>query len=368
MAELPIFDGHNDVLSRLLEAEREQVRALVAAGTAPQQRSFFERADTGHIDLIRAREGGFAGGLFSVYVSADPQAPLPAGPVLDEYDGLKVKMPRPLEIGYAQRMALTELGILFRLEREAQGQLRVVRDITQLHAAMDSGALAAVIHFEGAEAIDPGLDALDVFFQTGLRSLGPVWSRPNDFGEGVPYLFPHAPDTGPGLTDAGKALVRRCNELGILVDVSHINERGFWNIAELSPAPLVATHSNAHALTPTPRNLTDRQLDAIKESNGIVGVNFSVSFLRPDGRQDGDTPIAHIVEHFRYLVERMGIEHVGFGADLDGARIPDEVGDVAGLPRVIGALREAGFDEPALRKLTHENWLRVLAATWKPAS
>jgi membrane dipeptidase len=127
---------------------------------------------------------------------------------------------------------------------------------------------------------------------------------------------------------------------------------------------LVATHSNAHALTPSPRNLTDRQLDAIKDSDGIVGVNFYVGFLRADGRRDADTPISRIVEHFDYLVKRMGIDHVGFGADLDGAQIPDEVHDVTGLPRVLTALRAAGYDESSLRKLAHENWLRVLSATW----
>jgi membrane dipeptidase len=365
MSELKIFDGHNDVLSRLLEAERDDIRTLVATGQTQHRRSFFERGDQGHIDLPRAREGGFAGGLFSIYVPADPQAPLPAGPVLDEYDGLKIKMPRPLELGYAQRVAMAELGLLYRLQRQSQGKLCVVRTSDELRAALDAGLLAAVVHMEGADAIDPGLDSLEVFYAAGLRSLGPVWSRPNDFGEGVPYRFPHAPDTGPGLSAAGKELVRACNRMGIVVDVSHINEQGFWDIAALSSAPLVATHSNAHALTPTPRNLTDRQLDAIKASKGIVGVNFAVSFLRPDGRQDGDTPISRIVEHFAYLVERMGIEHVGFGADLDGARIPDEVGDVAGLPRVTEALRAAHFDDAALLQLTHGNWLRVLGATWK---
>src|SRR5262249_45235509 len=150
--------------------------------------------------------------------------------------------------------------------------------------------------------IDPGLDLLEVYYAMGLRSVGPVWSRPNDFGEGVPYLFPHSPDTGPGLTDAGKALVRACNQLGIVVDVSHLNEKGFWDIAASSSAPLVATHSNAHALTPTPRNLTDRQLDAIKESGGIVGVNFAVGFLRADGRELADTQMERIVAHFRYLI------------------------------------------------------------------
>src|SRR5437870_8443167 len=103
--QLPIFDGHNDVLSRLLVAERMQLRSLSTTGLAGGGRSFFERGDEGHIDLPRAREGGFAGGLFSVYVSADPLAPPPAGPVLGETDGMAIKLPRPLEFGYAQRTA-----------------------------------------------------------------------------------------------------------------------------------------------------------------------------------------------------------------------------------------------------------------------
>src|SRR5207253_7927881 len=140
----------------------------------------------------------------------------------------------------------------------------------------------------------------------------------------------------------GKELVRACRRLGILVDVSHINEKGFWDIAAISDTPLVATHSNAHALAPSPRNLTDRQLEAIKESGGIVGVNFYVGFVRADGRRDQDTPISRIVDHFIYLIEWIGVDHVGFGADLDGAKIPHEVGDVAGLPRVMAALVAAG--------------------------
>jgi membrane dipeptidase len=276
-------------------------------------------------------------------------------------------MPRPLELSYAQRTALAEIGILHRLQRQSEGQVRIVRTAGELREAVETGVLAAVIHFEGAEPIDARLDLLDAYYAMGLRSVGPVWSRPNDFGEGVPYLFPHSPDTGPGLADAGKALVRACNELGIVVDVSHINEQGFWDIARLSRTPLVATHSNAHALTPSPRNLTDRQLEAIKESDGIVGVNFYLGFVRADGGDDPSTPIAQIVKHFLYLLDKIGVEHVGFGADLDGARIPDEVHDVAGLPRVVAALREAGCDDAAIRKLTHENWVRVLETCWKPS-
>ncbi len=349
---LQIFDGHNDVVSRLLRS---------------RERDFFQRGSEGHIDLPRAREGGFAGGLFSIYVAADPQAAPPAGPVLGQHDGTDVRFPRPLELSFAQRESLAELGVLFRLQRDSADALRVVRTVAEIERAFADGAIAAVIHFEGAEAIDPRLESLEVFHAMGLRSLGPVWSRRNDFGEGVPYLFPHSPDTGPGLTDLGQALVRACNELGILVDVSHMNEQGFWDIARLSQMPLVATHSNAHALVPTPRNLTDRQLDAIRASGGIVGVNFALQFLRVDGSDDPDTPIARIVEQFQYLADRMGIEHVGFGADLDGAQIPSPVGDVADLALVVKALREAGFDDESLRKIGHGNWLRVLNQTWKTA-
>src|SRR5439155_22438282 len=151
-------------------------------------------------------------------------------------------------------------------------------------------------HFEGAEPIDTDLDALEVFYNAGLRSLGLVWSRPNAFGEGVPFICPHSPDTGPGLTDAGKELVRACNRRHILIDLSHLNEKGFWDVVKLSDAPLIATYSNAHAVCNHARNLTDKQLDAIKDSRGMVGVNYAVNFLRPDGKRDDNTPIDQLVD------------------------------------------------------------------------
>jgi membrane dipeptidase len=256
-------------------------------------------------------------------------------------------------------------AILFRLEAESDGQLKVVRTARELSKCLKSGTMAAIMHFEGAEAIDPDLDALEVFYQAGLRSLGPVWSRPNVFAEGVPFRFPHSPDTGPGLTGAGKALVTACNQLGILIDLSHLNEKGFWDVARISTAPLVATHSNAHALCPTTRNLTDKQLDAIAESDGMVGLNFGTGFLREDGKTNPNTPIETMVRHIDYLVERTGIDRVGLGSDFDGATMPKEIGDAAGLPKLISALHDAGYDDAALRKLAHENWVRVLRKTWR---
>jgi membrane dipeptidase len=192
-----------------------------------------------------------------------------------------------------------------------------------------------------------------------------VWSRPSAFGHGVPFRFPASPDTGPGLTDAGRALVRRCAELGILVDLSHLNEAGFWDVAELEPGPLVASHSGAHALCAASRNLTDAQLDAIAASDGLVGIVFATVFLRPDFADDPETPLALIAEHARYVADRIGPRHVALGSDFDGATIPAELGGVEGMPKLLAALAAAGFDERDLADLAWRNWRRVLAAWWR---
>jgi membrane dipeptidase len=181
----------------------------------------------------------------------------------------------------------------------------------------------------------------------------------------VPFAFPGSPDTGPGLTDAGRSLVEACNGLGILVDLSHLNEAGFWDVARISGAPLVATHSNAHALCASSRNLTDKQLDAVRDSGGIVGVNFAVNFLREDGDEVPQTPITEIIRHVDYLSDRMGIDHVAFGSDFDGAVVPEAVGGIEGFPEIVDALATAGYDGESIAKVTHANWLRVLDATWR---
>jgi len=355
----PIFDGHNDTLEMLYIDEKRR------------EHSFLEESPKGHIDLPRARAGGFAGGFFSVFVPSPATVRMRPGEGLsDTRTSYAVPMAPPVDHAKAQGVTLKAVADLFRLEAEAQGRIKVVAGVEEIRDCFTRGILAVVLHFEGAETIDPDLDMLYVSHRAGLRSLGLAWSRNNRFAHGVPYRFPHAPDTGAGLTDAGRRLVRTCNALGIVVDVSHLNEKGFWDVEDLSDAPLVATHSGVHAICPSTRNLTDRQLDAVGASGGIVGVNFHVAFLRPDGRLDADTPIAEIVRHMDYIVDRIGIDHVAFGSDFDGATMPLQLKDVAGLPRLLAALRERGYDDAALEKITHENWLRVLERTWKnpPAS
>lgn len=354
MIKLPIFDGHNDVLLALHDPDRGRAR------------SFFDRSEHGHLDLPRAQEGGFAGGFFAIYIPSDPAARRPViGPVAAGAGAPEsVQLPPPLNQPYALRMAISMSATLFRLEAAAGGRFKVVRTVAELRQCLADGVVAAIYHLEGADPIDPELNALEVFHQAGLRSLGLVWSRANAFAEGVPFAFPSSPDTGPGLTAAGRELVQACNQLGIMLDLSHLNERGFWDVAKLSRAPLVATHSNAHAVTPHARNLLDSQLDAIRQSGGVVGVNYAVQFTREDGAHDADTPIQSLVRHFDHLCERMGPDHVAFGSDFDGATIPAELGDAAGLQRLVRALSDSGYSDSDLRKMGTGNWLRVLGETW----
>lgn len=347
MPEFSIFDGHNDTLLRFYNNDELELS------------DFLSEMDGGHIDLVRARRGGFAGGFFAVFVPNKERIDPDNMPDLS-----KPYTPPAVDFGFSQIVANRLTADLFRLESLSAGQVKVVRTADELERCINEGVFAAILHFEGAEAIDEDLNALEVFYRAGLRSLGIVWSRPTIFAHGVPIAFPSSPDIGPGLTDAGVRLVRRCNELGIMIDLSHMNEKGFWDVAALSDAPLVATHSNVHALCPISRNLTDKQLDAVKASDGMVGLNFATGFLNEDGSWDADRPLDVMVRHLDYLVERLGETRVGLGSDYDGARVPSAVGDVSKLPNLTAALQAAGYNDALLHKLTHQNWLRVLRKTW----
>lgn len=356
--------GHMDTLFHFYTMEKERKEQLdtdAFTAEADFSAAFFLRSQQGDIDYPRALEAGVCGAFFAVFVPSLKDSSPDTFPAERWYE----RYIRPaVDYEYAQRVAFEMISSLFRLEAGSQGRLKVARTVADLEACLHTDTLAAVLHVEGAEMIDPHLHTLNVLYQAGLRSLGPVWSRPNIFGSGVPLVVGHSPDTGPGLTDAGRRLVQTCNQLGMLLDLSHLNEQGFWDVARLSSAPLVATHSNAYAICPSARNLTDKQLAAIKASDGLVGINFNVYDVRSDGQGDVDTPLTDLIRHIDYLVEQIGIERVALGTDYDGATMPRELHDITGLPKLYAALAAHGYDEPALRLISSENWLRVLARTW----
>lgn len=343
-----IIDGHNDVLLKLYRAG-----GLTQAGT-------FLTGRDGALDLPKAQAGGFGGGFFAVYVPSPMDREARDAEMTNaSYD---LPLPEPIDWEDALPVVLSQAAILFELER--QGALSVCRSVAEMRAALAAGRIAAIFHIEGAEGIDPDLHMLDVLHAAGLRSLGPVWSRNTIFGHGVPFRFPSGPDIGPGLTDHGIRLVRRCNQLGILIDLSHMNEAGFWDVARHSDKPLVATHSNTHALCPISRNLTDDQLRAIAESDGMVGLNFAVAFLREDGRKLSDVPVETMLRHLDHMMGILGEDGVGLGSDYDGAIVPEALTTVADLPVLRQAMADHGYGAALIDKLCRDNWLRVLERTW----
>lgn len=343
-----IFDGHNDVLLKLYKA-----------GGLSASPDFLSGRD-GAIDLPSASLGGFGGGFFAVYVPSPMDLDLKFEEMTKAaYD---LPLPDPIDWEDAFPVVMAQAAILFDLEK--RGALVVCRCVADIRAALTAGQMAAILHIEGAEAIDPDFHTLDVLHQAGLRSIGPVWSRSTIFGHGVPFRYPSTGDIGPGLTDHGLRLIKRCDALNIMVDLSHLNEAGFWDVARHSTKPLVATHSNAHAICPHSRNLTDKQLAAIKESDGMVGLNFAVAFLRDDGRMIPDVPLEQMLRHLDHLIEHVGEDRVGFGSDYDGAIVPETLTSCAGLPELRHAMARHGYNDALMSKLCHGNWLRVLEKTW----
>ncbi|MBF9033965.1 peptidase M19 [Rhodobacterales bacterium HKCCE2091] len=342
--EPPVFDGHNDVLLRLWKGG--------AAGAADR----FAASDTGHIDLRRARAGGFAGGFFAMFAPPEGAFRMPSfQPPYDE--------PLPEELPQDRALAAIagQAGVLLALDRA--GALALCRTVAEIEAAMAAGRVAAVMHLEGAEAIDPDLATLDLFHAAGLRSLGPVWSRPTAFGHGVPFRHPSDGDTGPGLTEAGKRLVARCHDLRIVVDTSHLNVAGFEDVAAAG-LPLVATHSNAHAVSPGARNLTDAQLRAIGETGGMVGLNFGTMFVNEDGRAASDRGLGPFLRHLDRMIEMAGEDHVGLGSDFDGAPMSSDLADVAALPALRRAMAGHGYPDMLIAKICNGNWLDFLRRYW----
>ncbi len=354
----PIFDGHNDLLLRLMmrceNASTQQVIDRCVSGATKGK-------PDGHIDLPRMLAGGFCGGLFAVFI------PPPIGSLSFEKmgdNGYSIPMPPPIDYTDALPVAMTQIALLLQLIERSDGQMRLCTNKLAIQNCIDESVIAVVLHMEGAEAIDKDLQSLEVFHAAGLKSLGPVWSRNTVFADGVPLAFPTSPDIGGGLTEAGRRLIKACNQKRILVDLSHLNEAGFWQVANLSDAPLVATHSNAWTMCNSARNLTDKQLDAIRDSDGVVGMNLATCFIRSDGKMSGDTELRAFVEHIDYTMNRIGDTRVALGSDFDGAVIPNAIGDIGGLDALRAAFEQQGYDNELQQRLCFENWLNVLERTW----
>jgi len=205
---------------------------------------------------------------------------------------------------------------------------------------------------EGADPIEePG--GLDEFYERGVRVIGLAWNNKNRYASGN--------DTQEGLTEMGVELIKRMNDLGITLDLSHLNERCFWDSIALTELIPIATHSNASALTAHGRNLKDEQLRAISERGGVIGIVLYNHFLQTGGK----TPtLEDVYAHADYMIGLCGEDHVGIGSDMDGARIkdfPEGLKSVADLPKIAEFFMDKGYSEERVRKIMSGNFLRVMA-------
>ncbi|NUG23863.1 dipeptidase [Acinetobacter lactucae] len=342
LSHIPVFDGHNDALTRLWLSDYPE----------PAHAFIHERL-AGHLDLKRCQQAGFIGGMFSIFLP-------PYGYVQQHHPNkLFDQTASDFTQQQIEQICLEQLDLAHQLAQRSKN-IKICTSTQSIQDCLAEQKLAIVLHMEGAEALQQNPDLLDVFYERGLRSIGPLWNRPSRFGHGLNAKFPHSPDIGAGLTADGKDFIKRCANKKMVIDVSHMNEKAFWNTVDILQQPIVATHSNSHALCPQARNLTDPQLKAIRESKGMVGVNFDVAFLRSDGQRNADTSINVILEHLEYLMDHLGEEHVGFGSDFDGALIGNELGDVTGLHRIIERMQQRGYSKTLIENICMNNWVRVL--------
>ncbi len=309
--EALVIDLHADTLLDVLSGKRD-----IAV-----------RGQTGHIDLPRLREGGVDAQVFALFVH-----------------------PKFTGRGFAR---VTELLDAF--DRLAARQPLIISRVTtaeEIERAAASGRIAAVLAVENATALDGDVENIDRLYARGVRMMGLTWNQSNDLADGA------LEDVHGGLTPLGRRVLARMQRLGIVVDVSHLSERSFWDALAATSGPIMATHSDAAAVTPHRRNLTDEQLRAIARRGGVVGVNFYPSFT-------GGADLAHVLNHITHLVKVMGADHVGLGSDFDGfTQTVQGLEDVSKLPNLTAALLARGVAPEDVKKILGGNALRVFRQVW----
>ena len=306
-----IVDAHTDALLHALRG-----------------RDLLARTSQGHVDLPRLLEAGVTLQVFALW------APREAGPA-----------------GYLAH-ALRQVASFWQAVDRSSGRLRPIRSRQELDGLVPgAGVVGGLLSIEGGEILQGSLEMVEIFHRLGVRALGLTWNHRNELADGC-----LDPEAGGGLTRFGREVVRACEARGWVLDVSHLSERGFWDLMETAQGPVIASHSNAHAVHPHPRNLRDEQLVALAQKGGVVGLNFYPGFLTHEARGT----LQDLVRHAIHIAQVIGPEHLGLGSDFDGiSQTPEDLPDVTALPRLTAALLEAGFSEEETRGILGGNFRRL---------
>lgn len=237
-----------------------------------------------------------------------------------------------------------------------QNGFTVIEDAETLRSVTDNDGYGAILTLEDGVALCGDLGILNMLYKLGFRAITLTWNGSNELGEGA------VGSDGGGLTDFGKSVVRRMNELGMVVDVSHLSEKGFWDVAEISEKPFIASHSNAKSVCDHARNLTDDQLREIIKCKGAVGINLYAGFL--NGTYDATA--ADAIKHIEHILALGGEDILGIGTDYDGMRFPPkDLENAEKLHKLFDELQKLGYSDELIGKITHKNFERVFAECLK---
>ncbi len=213
------------------------------------------------------------------------------------------------------------------------------------------GKISALLSIEGGEALEGDISVLRILYRLGVRAMTLTWNYRNALADGVLEN-----QTGGGLTRFGKTVVEEMNILGMIVDISHISEKGFWDVEKIAECPYIASHSNAKAVCPAPRNLTDDQIKAIARRGGVIGLNMYPPFLSATGHAN----MEDVLKHIDYIIELVGDDYIGLGCDFDGIdETPSDIRHVSDIQSLMSVI-EKRYGADTMEKIAERNFLRVL--------
>lgn len=351
--DLLVVDGHNDVIiSSILDGK-----------------DITNRLTTGHTDIPRLIEGGVDVQVFAVW-SDDKQ----------------------WKTG-AFKHANDQIDALEKVIKKNKAKIAIAKSVDEIYKIQNQGKIAAVIGIEGGNMIEESIPNLVKLHKRGAKYLTLTWNYNLSWATAAALEDSKPAAEQRGLSEKGKEIIRKMNELGMMIDLSHGSKKLFYDVLEISTKPILVSHSNAAALTPHSRNLDDAQLDALKKNRGVVGVNFYSGFLdtafenrvhqlydnhfgKPaekmsasrkyhklpkDLKFQADAKLETLLDHIDYLVSKVGIDHVAVGSDYDGIEsTPQYLEDVSKFPLLTKALLDRGYQKEAIAKIMGLNFLRIM--------
>lgn len=284
------------------------------------------RSELGHIDIPRLQQGGVNCQVFAISSLREYAPP------------------------NALRTALEMISILDTECAKNASSIHLVTKTAELLSTINEGKIAALLSIEGADIIEGNPSILRILYRLGVRIVGLVHSRRNLLADGVADSR-----TNGGLSTLGIEVVEELNRLGLIIDVSHLNDAGFWDVMDCTTSPVIASHSNCRAVCSHPRNLTDDQIRALAQREGVIGINFAPGFIHPD-----NATIGRLVDHIDHIVDIVGSEYVGLGSDFDGiSSTPEGLADVSQMPRITHELIRRRYSDEEIRQILGLNHLRV---------